>query len=849
MVKKCPIPPPRTSKGDLMVENADLEMIHLDLVSSVIHLINSPSQRGWCNFRYQPKFYIDDKGDEVQVIDELWTGEWWRQEELKLVTESKMILAIGIATDETTLTMTGRKLQPIYAFSYNYGEWWRSKESGWMLIGMFPIVRPVTSHKNSESVRKYRRLVHRWQMHELMHSIISRKNGLFVDVVDADGHSTTEWMYPRFPFAVVDEPEMKASFLGAKISSTSNRPCNICLVKPVDDTIYVKGFTRNASVIRRLMPASPTEVVSPHVRRLLQREHSLHVEYNVMWRVPGYDPFCQPGCILHQLDSGVFEVILDRTVEWLRQSNAGPDAVREFDRRWGLLCEIPGGKIFRRGVSGLANVSMAEHRVMTMGLPFVLYGMTESAYMIDEDDDSVAISGLILVEVAVTYLCWRWCLCSPMFSGDMLNLIDSYGKKLIRLLESFSRQLNGNGSGAGDASVKVHKIVHWTKWIVLFGCPHLWSSETFESAHKLVKMGRGSMSWKHANSVGPRAMQLNAVYNTHADSTEGDRWSAYDLESRRKLYSLIGIDDIPVGWLPGNSECTRAVRKERWGEGQFRGRMEARVLFGMSDDDVARTMDYERRSNWFDDAQSDAQFIMSLETLRRQEFLCVIQLLHKKWTLVSSVMSEVSHPNIHRVSDDVSARVKLLTVTGAYRRGHDCGHLLFWKKMWIRMPNVNDPERGYYVKRGMFLHYSEQLRRRSTVSEGEETVTESLIGRVEWMASFSEQQFVILRRTLIKKRHGDMSGKDDFVARHRDRNPKVLGGLEEHFRQASLKIRREGLVGAASAYVAVFVGKDTGIALGEIAPMQPDFSSEERLVDGTSSFRRYFEMEYVILWN
>jgi hypothetical protein len=133
-------------------------------------------------------------GNCVRVVDELcqWTGGWWSLEELKLSTMSKMILAVGIATDETTLTMTGRKLQPIYAFSYNYGEWWRSKESGWMLIGMLPIVRPVISHKNSELVRKYRRLVHRWQMAELMSSIIRRENGLFVNIVDGGGHVTTE---------------------------------------------------------------------------------------------------------------------------------------------------------------------------------------------------------------------------------------------------------------------------------------------------------------------------------------------------------------------------------------------------------------------------------------------------------------------------------------------------------------------------------------------------------------------------------------------------------------------------------------------------------------------------------
>ena len=845
MVKRCPIPPPRTSRGDLMVENGDIEMIHLDLLDSVIHLINAPSQRGWCQFRFEAKTIVDDMGNCVRVVDELWTGDWWRLEELKLSTISKMILAVGIATDETTLTMTGRKLQPIYAFSYNYGEWWRSKESGWMLIGMLPIVRPVISHKNSELVRKYRRLVHRWQMAELMSSIIRRENGLFVNIVDGGGHVTTEWMYPRFPFAVADEPEMKASFVGAKVSSTSTRPCNVCLVKPVEDTIYVKGVNRISAVIRRLMPTSPTEVVSPEVRKLLQIEHSLHVEYNVMWSVPGYDPFWQPGCILHQLDSGVFEVILERAIEWLRKSNAGADSVREFDRRWALLCEIPGGKLFRRGVSSLANVSMAEHRLMTMGLPFVLHGMTDSVHLNDSDDESIATSGRILVDVAVTYLCWRWCLSVSSFSGDMLTLIDKYGRKLIGLLELFSRQLNGSDHGAGDSSVKVHKIVHWTKWIALFGCPHLWSSETFESAHKLVKMWRGSISWKHVNSVGPRAMQLNAVYNAHADSAEADRWSANDCDSRRKLYSLIGMDDVPSGWLH-RREVGRAasVRKERWGVGQFRGRVEASVIFDMSAVDIARTVDYERHYNWFDHPNQDAEFILSLETSKKSDFLSVFQLLSNKWTVITSDMDVASHPNVSRVfnEDADSFTVKLLIVTGAYRRGHDCGLLLFWNKMWISMPNINSSERGYYVKRGMFIYYSHSK------SEGEDPVT--LIGRVEFMASFAEQQVLILRRTIIKRRIGDAClDATDFIARHRNRMPDVSSKIDEHFRQVTLKIRREGKAGTAAAYHIIVLGKDRDVTLGEIASMQPDFSTEERQEDGSSSFNRYFEMDYVVLWN
>lgn len=827
-----------------MVENSELEMIHLDLIQSVVHLINAPSQRGWCHFNFEEKFADDDMGNSVRVVDELWTAEWWRLEESKLTTVSKMILAIGIATDETTLTMTNRKLQPIYAFSYNYGEWWRSKESGWMLIGMFPVVRPVVSHAKSAKVRQYRRLVHRWQMGELMASLIDRTHGFYVDIVDANNQVRTEWMYPRFPFGIADEPEMKASFIGAKISSTSSQPCNICSVKPASDTIYVEGEPRDTDSIRNMMPTTPTSDVSVETKSILSTLHSLHWEHNPMWRVPGYDPFSHPGCILHQLDSGVFEIILSRTVEWLRRSNAGPASVQEFDRRWSLLSLLPGGKLFRRGVSFLSNVSMAEHRLMTMGLPFVLHGMTESAFLQDSEDTSVASSGHFLEEVAVTYLCWRWSLSDSLFSVYVMSAIHDYGLKLIRLIESFSRRLNGSEDGEGDLSIKVHKILHWTKWIARYGCPHLWSSETFESAHKLVKQWRGSISWKHDNTPGHRVMNMNAVYNAHAERPDGDlQWRAFARDSRLKLYSLIGMEDIPSGWITHSDSEANDQKNERWGLGMFRGRLETRKLFVLCDDDVRRIMEYENSVDWFDDPVRDTEFIRSLKMTNKPALSCVVELLRRNWSLITQSMDDVSHPKLIRNMDGF---VKLFTVTGAYRRDLPHGVLRFWKKCWIDMPSCNKEDRGYYVKCGMFLYYSI----RSPQTADETKTRHDLIGRIEWLLSFSDQQVIILRKTDIKKRIGELVDSNNFIARHRARSiagKALLRNVNEHFRQVTLKNLREGQL--TSAYHVIVLGEECKFDIGDIASLQPDFLTENREEDGTSSFKRYYESNYILLWN
>ena len=118
------VPPPRTKSGDLMVESAEIEIIFRDLIEVSVDLINCKSQRGWIHWRYEQELCSDADGECVidgldidddasatfRSVSELWTADWWRATEMELPGNgSKRILAIGIATDETAITMTGSK--------------------------------------------------------------------------------------------------------------------------------------------------------------------------------------------------------------------------------------------------------------------------------------------------------------------------------------------------------------------------------------------------------------------------------------------------------------------------------------------------------------------------------------------------------------------------------------------------------------------------------------------------------------------------------------------------------------------------------------------------------------------
>jgi hypothetical protein len=127
---KVDVPAPRTKSGDLMVEFPEIEMIHRDLLNVCVGLVNAPSQRGWVHWKYEAEFCTDGDGDFVchpddhpcsmsdddtdlhPSVSELWTSEWWRDTEratpsYNLSDAPNRILAIGIATDETAITLTG----------------------------------------------------------------------------------------------------------------------------------------------------------------------------------------------------------------------------------------------------------------------------------------------------------------------------------------------------------------------------------------------------------------------------------------------------------------------------------------------------------------------------------------------------------------------------------------------------------------------------------------------------------------------------------------------------------------------------------------------------------------------
>ena len=138
-VLKCPIAPPVDKSDDVcMTVDSELELVFTDVLKISERLMNAEGIAQYLHFNYKPQM---NEEDGRQIFDELWTSHWWRDEQNLLPSGSEgKILAVCMASDETIVTMKGRKMYPIYVFCGNYDHWILHKGAGWSLLGFQPIV-------------------------------------------------------------------------------------------------------------------------------------------------------------------------------------------------------------------------------------------------------------------------------------------------------------------------------------------------------------------------------------------------------------------------------------------------------------------------------------------------------------------------------------------------------------------------------------------------------------------------------------------------------------------------------------------------------------------------------------
>ena len=745
---------------------------------------------------------------------------------------------------------SGKKLHPVYAFSFNYGMWWRSKRSGWSLLGFIPVIRPLVAFAASVQVRKYRRLVARFCMAQLFKSTIAAANGFFMDQIDESGASNRILVYPRVPFNIADEPEMQASFVGSKIGAMSRMPCSVCEVVPKEAGVMSEGNLRDASVMRTIFPIDGAGTpIDASIAKALLNDFSIHCEWNPCWWIPGYDPFANPGCIIHQLDHGVFDIVLDLIIQ-LFKSCFPAGTVGQFDVRWAQLACFPGGKKFKRGVSTLANATCSEHRIMSMGLPFAVRGFSTASISFPsghgrDDLESPSLSEHFLEDLAVTYLRWRWMLSKKRFTVDMRRAIEEDGRRLWALIDELYRFVHNDIPI--ELGTKLHKVCHWVRWITMFGAPENYSSEIWEGAHKLVKRWRSSMSWKTQGAASRKVMQAHSIYDAHASEpmTSTTPIAPGALEN---LWSAVDMN-APPGWLLESKNTTGRIRSSRFGSGGFRGRSTIGRVFQATIETQRFVSDWEsmadRRRLSLD--ERIVYYTASVPLLHRQDFGNLIRLLS------STFCQNTSTHAVHALTTgetecDVHGHPMLCFFTGG--NSHRCDPYDFvrvWNKMF-----VDYNSEGAYAEVGSFVEYHNPRNR----SQSERLE----IGKLKWIVSIFGRQVVIIQKMReVPVKGGPIRG-EGFVDQFFRQNAELVsirGRRTRNFQVDPLKRCFWMLQilddGSASDYDVIVLPESRDrdaipFPIVSIVMLQPDFNSNSiNPSNGREWPKRWFLLEYVLL--
>ncbi len=679
LVIDSPIPIPIDNAGEPMITTRPCQVIMYDLMTIMGNLINHDAHAEHIHWQFEPEHC----GQGKRIYSELWTTDWWDGEQSRLPCgRDGKILAIGLASDETLVTLGDRKVHPIYVFCGNLHRWYKNHGSSWSLLGFFPVIKCSTTVSSRPLMREYKRRVRTWAMGVITEQIVSNKNGFIMNVRDTQGQMQPTFVYPRLAVYAADELEQRQSIYGG-FGGRCNMPCRTCCVTPrhpnaLTDGLKRRGELRKASAIMRYFDESTKSSTMPsHVSMRL----SIHTEYNPLFFVPGFNPLMNPPCRMHQTEGGIFKTMIGEIVMLLKATGGGA-CVAMFDKLWSCVIPFPGIKIFRNGVCDVANVTASEHRTMSVCLPFVLRGV-DGAFQISEKADRP--SGF-LEYLAYLYLAWRWVLGLEMHDVESLDLLDGLGFALQEELESLKRVVKGQPDFIVTEGPKFHAVLHWTHWIRTYGATGNYNTEIFELAHRLtIKIWQQKLSMR-SNYAERKVMRQYSIY--------------------------AGFSNMPT--------MEDGATSRRWGKGCFRGLIDLEQELALSSYQKECLCEFEGSSEFMN---------LPVEHLK-ERYATLIGASRPFITdvpvLVAVLESNKDFMNFLRThTPDLTDNCNIQIFSA-----DSISKVVLWRKSYFS-------PRGCYLTEGSFVMYTPNLGTRQSGIH---------LGCVRWLLSIGTLQFMVVQR-------------------------------------------------------------------------------------------------------
>ncbi|KAJ7448237.1 hypothetical protein B0H11DRAFT_2247810 [Mycena galericulata] len=316
----------------------------MDPVECVRELMGNPTFRDAMQFA--PQRAYEDEAGTTQIINEMWTAEWWWEMQKRLPAGATVAPLI-LSSDKTMLSnfRGDNSAWPVYLTIGNIGKETRHQVSAHatVLIGYLPIPKFDCFDKNTRGLAKYR-LFHKC-MSVIMEPVI-KAGETGVEMVCADNFVRNVW--PILAAYVADYPEQ------CLVACCKENRCPLCTV-PADNrgnhVAYDKRDQRETLFFMAHEQTGQKDTVF--------EADGIRAVYPPFWAsLPHSDIFqAFTPDLLQQLHKGVFK---DHLVKWCTE-------ILEkvvVDHRFRQMPDHHGLRHFKNGISTVSQWTGTEHKEM-----------------------------------------------------------------------------------------------------------------------------------------------------------------------------------------------------------------------------------------------------------------------------------------------------------------------------------------------------------------------------------------------------------------------------------------------------------------------------------------------------
>ncbi|KAF5339496.1 hypothetical protein D9757_015386 [Collybiopsis confluens] len=406
--------------------------------------------------------------EENRIYNEMWTAGLWNAAQ-HLIPRGGTVAPVIIASDKTQLTQfSGSKsAYPVYITIGNIPKALRRKPGSRTCILIAYLfadkLDKVGLTETSLKLRNYE-LFHR-SMSIVLEPLKAAGDptGLGTEMVGGDG--AVRRVYPLLATYIADYPEQ------CLISCTKYGTCPKCQCTAQQLDLTVTGPPRTQEWTYRVIQNARDE--------LQGRGRAIHARTMESDVAGGdYEPFwvgfpladihqaIAPD-VLHQLYQGVFKHL----VEWV-QKTVGE---KEFDERIRVLPPTDGVRHFTKGISGLAQMSGAEHKHIARSLLACLVGKMDNLGI-------NACRGILHFIQLAQY---------PSHDGDTLQ----YMKEALDTWHRYRDYFITAGARTHFKIPKFHSLLHYAHSIRWLGTTDNYNTEAFERLH----VDTAKEGWRSSN--------------------------------------------------------------------------------------------------------------------------------------------------------------------------------------------------------------------------------------------------------------------------------------------------------------------------------------------------------------